>query len=114
MEAVVSSTIKENTSHVALLVCGANCLGENIYSEEGCVWHPADIWNKFKSVCSKIYTSTASLQSNGSKFEERQWESPGDIYTSGKHLVGGSGERSAQEWGGGGDFFVKELNVETL
>ena len=100
MEAVVSSAIKENTRHVALLVCGANCLGENIYSEEVCVWHPAVIWNKFKSVCSKIYTCTASLQPNGSKLEEPQWESPGDIYTSGKHLAGGSGERSGQEgWG---------------
>lgn len=79
--------IKENTSHVAPLVCGANCLEKNIYSEEGCVWHPADIWNKFKSVCSKnIYIHL--LLAVQWQVEERQWESPGDIYTSGKHLAG--------------------------
>lgn len=86
---------------------------EKTYTLKRGVWHPADIRNKFKSVCSKIHTSTASLQPNGSKLEERQWESLGDIYTSGKHLAGGSGERSGQEWGEG-DFFVKDLNVETL
>lgn len=86
---------------------------EKRYTLKRGVWHPADIRNKFKSVCSKIHTSTTSLQPNGSKLEERQWESLGDIYTSGKHLAGGSGEVLDRS-GGEGDFFLKELNVETL